>query len=71
MPKHNDQNPNMMTREEFAKYSKRIAASKVVDGIIEDLSDRRGLRQAFESIDSEIQDEIRDSWIEIVLKGMS
>lgn len=38
---------------------------KIVDGIIADLSDRRGLRHEWEAIDLPIRDEIRDRWIGI------
>lgn len=37
-------------------------AAEAVDAIIADLSDRRGLRQAWESIDEDVRDEIRDEW---------
>lgn len=39
-----------------------------VERIIADLCDRRGLRQEFEAIDEEIQQEITDTWVEIVRK---
>ena len=45
----------------------KIQAEKIVDAIIEDFTDRRGLRQEWEQIDDETQKEIRDAWIEIVL----
>lgn len=41
-------------------------AKKAVFSIIEDLSDRRGLRQEFENIDSDVQDEIIETWIDLV-----
>ena len=34
-------------------------------GVLKDLTDRRGLRQAWEEIDPEIQNEIFDSWAKI------
>lgn len=40
-------------------------AEIIIDAIIEDLTDRRGLRQAWEDIDEDIQQEIRNVWIEI------
>ena len=43
----------------------KATAEKVVDGIIADFTDRRGLRQEWEQIDDEIQNEIRDEWIGI------
>jgi hypothetical protein len=39
--------------------------AKVYD-IISDLSDRRGLRQEWEQIDGDIQDEIIEKWLEII-----
>lgn len=48
----NDENPTMG----------QIAA----DAIIEDICDRRGLRQEWEDIDEEVQAEIRALWEQIV-----
>lgn len=39
---------------------------KIVDAILEDLTDRRGLRQEWEQIDDDIKDEIRETWIAAV-----
>ena len=51
-----------------AKYLiKEERAKKIVCSIIDDLSDRRGLRQEWEKIDEDIQNEIKESWISIVL----
>ncbi len=41
-------------------------AEIIVDGIIRDLSDRRGLRHEWEQIDDDIKNEIRDEWLSIV-----
>lgn len=38
----------------------------VVDAVVKDLTDRRGLRQEWEQIDEEIQQEIREAWAGIV-----
>ena len=46
-------------------------AADLVDKIIKDLNGRRGLRQAWEDIDDEIQDEIRLKWITIIDDGVS
>lgn len=43
-------------------------AAIIVDAIIKDLTDRRGLRQEWDAIDDDIQDEIRNVWIQIVVK---
>ena len=40
---------------------------KIVSAIVEDLSDRRGLRQEWEQIDEEIQAEIKQTWAGIIL----
>ena len=42
-------------------------AEKAVSRIIDDLTDRRGLRQEWEQIDDEIQDEIRETWRDLVV----
>jgi len=41
-------------------------AEKIVKEILADLTDRRGLRQEWENIDNDIQDEIKSEWIQIV-----
>jgi trans-2-enoyl-CoA reductase len=43
-------------------------AKRIVDAIISDLTDRRGLRQEWEEIDSDIQNEIREAWTRIVME---
>ena len=48
---------------------KKEKAGKVVDAIITDFTDRRGLRQAWEGIDDGIRAEIKETWTAIVLKG--
>ncbi|MFA5207420.1 MAG: hypothetical protein WC428_02070 [Candidatus Paceibacterota bacterium] len=49
------------------KRVKDKTLAKVFD-IITDLSDRRGLRQEWEQIDGDIQDEIIEKWKEIIDK---
>jgi len=44
----------------------REAAEKIVDEIIADITDRRGLKRVWYGIDDDIQSEIRDVWIDIV-----
>lgn len=41
-------------------------AQLIVAAIEADLRDRQGLRQEFEQCDEDIQDEIRDTWADIV-----
>lgn len=42
----------------------RQQAEEVVKRILDDLTDRKGLRHAWESIDEEIQQEIIEAWRE-------
>ena len=49
------------------KRAKDKTLAKVYD-IITDLSDRRGLRQEWEQIDGDIQDEIIEKWKTIINK---
>ena len=46
-------------------------SSKIVDAIILDLTDRRGLRQEWYNIDSDTQQEIRSEWERIVDKKLA
>lgn len=43
-------------------------ATKIVDALLDDMTDRRGLRQEWDNIDDDVQAEIRKTWIKIVLK---
>lgn len=52
--------------EKFENKERNDKASKVVDAIIEDLTDRRGLRGEWGQIDDDIKAEIRETWIAIV-----
>jgi len=49
-------------------HPKPDAAQQIVELIESDLTDRRGLRQEWEHIDYDIQDEIRDTWAELIRK---
>jgi len=46
-------------------------AEKIVAALIKDLSDRRGLRHEWEQIDDDIQEEIRNTWVAIVLSKLA
>lgn len=46
-------------------------ANKIVDAIIADLSDRRGLKHEWHAIDEDIQEEIHKAWTNIVLANTS
>lgn len=41
-------------------------AEHIVEKILEDLTDRKGLRQEWEKIDAEVQEEIKFKWVMIV-----
>jgi hypothetical protein len=47
----------------------RKDAINIVDAIIKDLSDRRGLRHEWEQIDRPIRVEIRETWIELAMSN--
>jgi hypothetical protein len=60
-------NPNS---KHYKAYYKQVLKGKRAKGslakvfdIIQDLSDRRGLRQEWEEIDGDIQDEIIEKWL--------
>lgn len=42
-------------------------ATAIVEDIVADLQDRRGLRSAWDGIDNEIQEEIMNAWTSLVL----
>lgn len=44
----------------------KTRAELIVDDIIKDLSDRKGLDNEWSQIDLDIKEEIRKTWIEIV-----
>jgi hypothetical protein len=43
-------------------------AEGIVDAIIRDLSDRKGLGNEWEEIDDDIQKQIREEWITLVVE---
>lgn len=45
-------------------------AEEIVYNIIHDLSDRRGIKHEFNNIDADIQEELVDTWINIVNKAL-
>lgn len=47
------------------------AASEIVRAIYRDFTDRRGLRQAWEQIDDELQAEILTEWEKIVVRVLT
>lgn len=52
----------------MAKLTPRQAATKIVDDIVADFTDRRGLRQAWEDLDEDIQKEIINEWLDIATR---
>ena len=50
---------------------KKDLAGRIVDDIVKDFTDRRGLRQEWEMIDEDIQEEIREEWKKIVIKHLT
>jgi hypothetical protein len=62
-------NPNSKYYNEYYDYIlKEIEPStkskKIIFNIISDLTDRRVLKQSFNQIDGDVQDEIIEAWIE-------
>lgn len=43
----------------------RQLAAKIVDDIVDDLQDRRGLRQEWDQIDDDVKQQILIKWIDI------
>lgn len=52
----------------FDDLEKRVCAA--VDGVVRDILGRRGLRHEFESIDEDIQEEIKATWTRIILDAL-
>lgn len=48
---------------------KLLPDKKILFGILEDLKDRRGLRQEFDQIDDEIKEELLQAWL-VVINGV-
>jgi hypothetical protein len=51
-----------------APSSKPPLATQIVDALKDDFTDRRGLRQAWEDIDADVQNEILEQWESLVEK---
>ncbi len=62
--------PSIISCDNAAHPQPSRSESIVID-IIEDLSDRRGLRQEFQGCDTEIQAEIFDAWRDIVASHLN
>lgn len=48
-----------------------MRACAIVNRILADLCDRSGLQNEWEAIDHDIQDEIKDSWIDIATQEIA
>jgi hypothetical protein len=48
----------------------KTLAEDIVDVILADLTDRRGLRQEWSNIDRGVQDEIRATWAALIQKAL-
>lgn len=57
-----------MTNDEQKMIEK--TAKTIVKKIVADLCDRGGLQNEWDSIDADIQKEIKDKWMEIVMSEM-
>ena len=66
------ENPEMYSLLEKADTNdkKKAIAKKIVKLIVADLSDRSGLSDMWENIDTDTQKEIRNEWQEIVEKNI-
>lgn len=58
-----------MEAEQIKKMT--IKAEQIVSKILADLTDCKALRQAWDDIDEDIQQEIRDTWADIVRRELS
>lgn len=45
-------------------------AKKILFEIVADFTDRRGLRQEWEQIDDDIQEEILETWLQIIKSNL-
>jgi len=50
-------------------HEERIA-TRCVDNILKDMTDRRGLRQEWDNIDEDIQEEIKEEWRQIIIREL-
>lgn len=45
----------------------RLQAFRIVDAIVDDLTDRKGLKSEWYQIDEDTLDEILNTWVDIVM----
>jgi len=58
----------LVKESEMVAYTDDVMAKLIVDDIVDDISDRRGLKSEWYAIDEDIQKEIKDTWKNIVLQ---
>ena len=67
-------NPDLGLLEKYDNWlgdnNKGYKEQKILFGIIHDFTDRRGLRQEWDQIDEEIQEEILQTWYGIICKNL-
>lgn len=68
-PPTSDEYYNYVLRGSHPALAKIDPEKEIMYVILQDLCDRRGLRQAFESCDPNIQEEIMATWLEIIRTG--
>ena len=65
----------MSLKDEYHAYildGKKVSKSKqILFKILHDFTDRRGLRQGWEQIDDDIQEEILETWLKMIEEGMN
>lgn len=62
----------MTLLEEYYKRStlEMTISKKILFEILADFTDRRGLRQEWEQIDDDVQDEILSAWLKIIQNNL-
>lgn len=58
-------------REGIVSSEAPTAAERIVQAIIRDLTDRRGLRQVWEDIDEDVQEEIVRAWTRLIERELT
>lgn len=49
----------------------KVLAQRIITKIVNDLTDRRGLRQEWDQIDEDIKEEILEKWRKIVIEEVN
>lgn len=55
----------------MVRTDNKKAAEEIVNKIISDISDRSGFGNAWEDMDSDIQDEIKAKWLNIIMDELN